>query len=140
MDLVPSSWLKMVSFTMYEHVVWCISYMPSLSSQFLFPLHLLFAALSLSFSLSLSSPPVHTMDELKMTGNCLLGSRPLLSFDRVSVTLIMRELLRHLMLLFGIGPILFILRTRCHSSRLTVLNVEIPRHKAAFLSLEEVEY
>lgn len=24
---------------------------------------------------------VHTMDELKLTGNCLLGSRPLLSFD-----------------------------------------------------------
>ena len=28
---------------------------------------------------------VHTMDELKLTGNCLLGSRPLLSFDPVSV-------------------------------------------------------
>ncbi len=27
--------------------------------------------------------PVHTMDELKLTGNCLLGSRPLLSFDQV---------------------------------------------------------
>lgn len=25
---------------------------------------------------------VHTMDELKMTGNCLKGSRGLLSFDR----------------------------------------------------------
>ena len=25
---------------------------------------------------------VHTMDELKMTGNCLKGSRPLLSFDK----------------------------------------------------------
>lgn len=25
---------------------------------------------------------VHTMDELKLTGNCLMGSRPLLSFDR----------------------------------------------------------
>ena len=24
------------------------------------------------------------MDELKLTGNCLLGSRPLLSFDPVS--------------------------------------------------------
>ena len=24
---------------------------------------------------------IHTMDELKMTGNCLKGSRPLLSFD-----------------------------------------------------------
>lgn len=24
---------------------------------------------------------VHTMDELKLTGNCMLGSRPLLSFD-----------------------------------------------------------
>jgi len=26
---------------------------------------------------------VHTMSELKMTGNCLKGSRPLLSFDEV---------------------------------------------------------
>lgn len=26
---------------------------------------------------------VHTMDELKLTGNCLMGSRPILSFDRV---------------------------------------------------------
>ena len=26
---------------------------------------------------------VYTMDELKLTGNCLLGSRPLLSFDSV---------------------------------------------------------
>lgn len=25
---------------------------------------------------------VHTMDELKMTGNCLKGSRGLVSFDR----------------------------------------------------------
>lgn len=25
---------------------------------------------------------VHTMDELRLTGNCMLGSRPLLSFDR----------------------------------------------------------
>lgn len=24
---------------------------------------------------------VHTMDELKLTGNCMLGSRPLLNFD-----------------------------------------------------------
>ena len=29
---------------------------------------------------------VHTMDELKLTGNCLKGSRPILSFDKVSVT------------------------------------------------------
>jgi len=29
-------------------------------------------------------PIVHTMDELKLSGNCLLGSRPLLSFDAVS--------------------------------------------------------
>lgn len=27
---------------------------------------------------------VHTLAELKMTGNCLKGSRPLLSFDPVS--------------------------------------------------------
>jgi ribosome biogenesis protein BRX1 len=25
---------------------------------------------------------IHTMDELKMKGNCLKGSRPLLSFDK----------------------------------------------------------
>ncbi len=25
---------------------------------------------------------IHTMDELKMTGNCLKGSRPILSFDK----------------------------------------------------------
>lgn len=29
-------------------------------------------------------PIVHTLAELKMTGNCLKGSRPLLSFDPVS--------------------------------------------------------
>lgn len=29
---------------------------------------------------------VHTMDELRMTGNCMLGSRPLLSFDTVFET------------------------------------------------------
>lgn len=28
---------------------------------------------------------VHTMMELKMTGNCLKGSRPLLSFDKVNI-------------------------------------------------------
>lgn len=32
---------------------------------------------------------VHTMLELKMTGNCLKGSRPLLSFDTVSFTSIL---------------------------------------------------
>lgn len=31
---------------------------------------------------------VHTLAELKMTGNCLKGSRPLLSFDPVSSFLI----------------------------------------------------
>jgi len=36
---------------------------------------------------------VHTMDELKMTGNCLKGSRPLLSFDKSF------EILPHLKLL-----------------------------------------
>jgi len=29
---------------------------------------------------------VHTMDELKLTGNSLKGSRPILSFDKVSQT------------------------------------------------------
>lgn len=33
-------------------------------------------------ALTLPAPAaVHTMDELKLTGNCLLGSRPLLQFD-----------------------------------------------------------
>ena len=30
---------------------------------------------------------VHTMNELKLTGNCLLGSRPILSFDPVRLLL-----------------------------------------------------
>jgi len=29
---------------------------------------------------------VHTMSELKLTGNCLKGSRPVLSFDQVMCT------------------------------------------------------
>ena len=33
-------------------------------------------------SLKLHVQNVHTMDELKMTGNCLKGSRGLLSFDK----------------------------------------------------------
>mmetsp|Transcript_11034 Transcript_11034/g.41200 ORF Transcript_11034/g.41200 Transcript_11034/m.41200 type:complete len:286 (-) Transcript_11034:37-894(-) len=40
---------------------------------------------------------VHTMDELKLTGNCMLGSRPLLSFDAAfdvrPETKLMKELL-----------------------------------------------
>lgn len=39
-------------------------------------------SIKLSFSLC-HFAEVHTMDELKMTGNCLKGSRPLLSFDPV---------------------------------------------------------
>lgn len=42
---------------------------------------------------------VHTMDELKMTGNCLKGSRPLLSFDKAFDNAphlqIMKEMLTH---------------------------------------------
>ena len=37
-----------------------------------------------SLSVLIAMSIVHTMDELKLTGNCLLGSRPLLSFDPVS--------------------------------------------------------
>ncbi len=33
-------------------------------------------------SIKLHVQNVHTMDELKMTGNCLKGSRGLLSFDK----------------------------------------------------------
>jgi ribosome biogenesis protein BRX1 len=33
-------------------------------------------------SMKLHVQNIHTMDELKMTGNCLKGSRPLLSFDK----------------------------------------------------------
>ena len=40
----------------------------------------------------------------------------------------------------GGWPILFILKARRHSSRLTVLSVETPWYKAAILSFEEVEY
>lgn len=45
---------------------------------------------------------VHTMDELRLTGNCLRGSRPILSFDRAFDDAdaaphlrLMRELLAH---------------------------------------------
>lgn len=43
-------------------------------------LHVLSAELMYVFVFSI----VHTLAELKMTGNCLKGSRPLLSFDPVS--------------------------------------------------------
>ena len=37
---------------------------------------------------------VHTMDELRLTGNCMLGSRPLLSFDKAFETQPHLQLLR----------------------------------------------
>lgn len=39
---------------------------------------------------------LHTMDELKLTGNCLMGSRPLLSFDAQFDTQPHWNLLKHM--------------------------------------------
>lgn len=46
---------------------------------------------------------IHTMGELKMTGNCLRGSRPLLSFDQKFDTIPHLSLLKELMIqIFGV--------------------------------------
>lgn len=39
---------------------------------------------------------VHTMDELKMTGNCMKGSRPILSFDSAFDSVDHLKLIKHL--------------------------------------------
>ena len=39
---------------------------------------------------------IHTMDELKLTGNCMKGSRPILSFDESFDTLDHLKLVKHL--------------------------------------------
>lgn len=39
---------------------------------------------------------IHTMDELKMTGNCMKGSRPMLSFDRAFDSVDHLKLVKHL--------------------------------------------
>ena len=39
---------------------------------------------------------IHTMDELKMTGNCMKGSRPILSFDKAFDTIDHLKLVKHL--------------------------------------------
>lgn len=39
---------------------------------------------------------IHTMDELKMTGNCMKGSRPVLSFDKAFDELEHLQLVKHL--------------------------------------------
>lgn len=39
---------------------------------------------------------IHTMDELKMTGNCMKGSRPILSFDKSFDTIEHLKLVKHL--------------------------------------------
>ncbi|KAL7527184.1 hypothetical protein ACHAXR_001841 [Thalassiosira sp. AJA248-18] len=39
---------------------------------------------------------IHTMDELKMTGNCMKGSRPILSFDKAFDTVDHLKLVKHL--------------------------------------------
>ena len=45
---------------------------------------------------------IHTMDELKMTGNCMKGSRPVLSFDTAFDTLDHLKLVKHLLVdVFG---------------------------------------
>lgn len=45
---------------------------------------------------------IHTMDELKLTGNCMKGSRPILSFDKAFDTLDHLKIVKHLMVdVFG---------------------------------------
>lgn len=45
---------------------------------------------------------IHTMDELKLTGNCMKGSRPILSFDKAFDTLEHLKIVKHLMVdVFG---------------------------------------
>lgn len=45
---------------------------------------------------------IHTMDELKMTGNCMKGSRPILSFDTAFDTVDHLKLIKHLLVdVFG---------------------------------------
>lgn len=45
---------------------------------------------------------IHTMDELKMTGNCMKGSRPILSFDSAFDTIDHLKLIKHLLVdVFG---------------------------------------
>jgi hypothetical protein len=45
---------------------------------------------------------IHTMDELKMTGNCMKGSRPILSFDTAFDTVDHLKLVKHLLVdVFG---------------------------------------
>jgi len=39
---------------------------------------------------------IHTMDELKMTGNCMKGSRPILSFDKAFDSVDHLKLVKHL--------------------------------------------
>lgn len=51
----------------------------SMAFKFIFILLVLYR---FSFSNTYECNVVHTMGELKMTGNCLKGSRPLLSFDK----------------------------------------------------------
>ncbi len=52
---------------------------------------------------------VHTMDELKMTGNCLKGSRGLVSFDNTFDSTehwkLVKELFIHVRIVFCIGVI-----------------------------------
>ena len=45
---------------------------------------------------------IHTMDELKMTGNCMKGSRPILSFDKSFDTIDHLKILKHVLVdVFG---------------------------------------
>ncbi len=45
---------------------------------------------------------IHTMDELKMTGNCMKGSRPILSFDKSFDAMDHLKLVKHVLIdVFG---------------------------------------
>lgn len=71
MDLLQNFWFRTVSYSSLIDLKWS-------------RLHLSYATRTdLHFS---PTSTVHTLAELKMTGNCLKGSRPLLSFDPVSST------------------------------------------------------
>ncbi|GMI25328.1 hypothetical protein TeGR_g8431, partial [Tetraparma gracilis] len=83
---------------------------------------------------------VHTMDELKLTGNCMKGSRPLLSFDDSFSSLPRYELLRELLVdVFGTPrghpkskP--FVDRVMCFyvsDNRIWVRNYQIAEEEAA---------
>ncbi len=75
MDLLQSSWFKIVSCSNNTSFI-LLSWRGQQTIVAMFDAEkVIYTVVSLS---------VHTLAELKMTGNCLKGSRPLLSFDPVS--------------------------------------------------------